>query len=66
MSNNRDIGLNHGSGKGCKERSTKWRANYDDINWPSKDTRNFHKVYRRVDEDWTTRVLLETTLVFES
>jgi|KBSSwiStaDraftv2_1062776.scaffolds.fasta_scaffold25388_3 hypothetical protein len=64
MSNPRDIGL-QGAGKGCKERSTKWRANYDDINWPSKDTRNFHKVYRRVDEDWTKR-LLETTLVFES
>ena len=25
--------LNHGSGKGDKERSSKWRANYGEIDW---------------------------------
>jgi hypothetical protein len=29
----RDL-LDHGAGKGDKERSSRWREGYNDINWP--------------------------------
>jgi hypothetical protein len=44
----RDIGLvGTGAGKGDKERSTDWRKNYDDIDWPTggRGEKKFHKVY---------------------
>lgn len=47
--------LNHTNGKGSVERSTRWRGNYDEINWhrddnPAKGFRKFstgqRKIYR--------------------
>jgi len=46
--------LNHTNGKGSVERSTRWRENYNDIDWRKNDPDGFkqyrtgkRKVYRR-------------------
>jgi len=65
--------LNHGQGKGDKDRSPGWRNRYDEIDWQRDKTTGFRKgsmgirkIYRRNLQSQVPAPEPETPPVFES